>query len=196
MMKPAAGTAAPEAITPLINARREVGLRAKPVRRPSAETASVADPSLSDMAVSPYAREVVTRLSRRPRERRSRRRATRKKFCKFLSHGARGCTRSRVAGRSLSLAGPDPGSLLDNDLPVHPRVRRADVEVGAGLFEGDRLRFALGQSAGIPVADLAFVERRRRVRKVADIGEGQRRARLDPNTGRPIGIFRIVVGDF
>src|SRR6516162_2143217 len=71
MMKPAAGTAAPEAITPLMKARREVGLRANPVGTPTAETTPVADPSLSDMAVSPYARQAVTRPSRRPRERQS-----------------------------------------------------------------------------------------------------------------------------
>src|SRR5215472_11707043 len=53
MMKPAAGTAAPEAITPLIKARREVGLRAKPVNTPSTEIASVVDPPLSDISVLP-----------------------------------------------------------------------------------------------------------------------------------------------
>src|SRR5215467_15275660 len=52
-MKPAAGTAAPEAITPLMKARREVGLRAKPVNTPSAEIASVVDPPLSDISVLP-----------------------------------------------------------------------------------------------------------------------------------------------
>src|SRR6516162_5777835 len=71
MMNPAAGTAAPEAITPLMKARREVGLRAKPVSIPTAETAPVSDPSPSDMAVSPYARQAVARLSQRPHERQS-----------------------------------------------------------------------------------------------------------------------------
>src|SRR5215467_10891405 len=52
-MKPAAGTAAPEAITPLMKARREVGLRAKPVNTPSAGMASVVDPPLSDISVLP-----------------------------------------------------------------------------------------------------------------------------------------------
>src|SRR5271157_1381052 len=237
MMKPAAGTAAPEAITPFMKARREVGLRAKPVRTPTAETASVADPSLSDMAVSPYARQAVTRLSRRSREHRSAVAEVRRRSLRVLSHGPRGCTRAvepvelyltklleaepvlvavcaeldltdrqlHLTGRLATATGNSvvriptifgrSSSLLDNDLPVHPRVRRADVEVRAGLFEGDRLRFALVQNAGIPVADLAFIERRGRVRNVADIGEGQRRARLDPSTGRPIGIFDIVVAD-
>src|SRR5215469_4818923 len=53
MMKPAAGTAAPEAITPLMKALREVGLRAKPVNTPSAGIASVVDPPLSDISVLP-----------------------------------------------------------------------------------------------------------------------------------------------
>ena len=42
--------------------------------------------------------------------------------------------------------------LLDDHLPVHPRVRRADVIVVARLVEGDRLRLPLLQYAGVPVA--------------------------------------------
>src|SRR6516164_5593147 len=107
MMKPAAGTAAPEAITPLMKARREVGLRAAtPVRTPTAETASVADPSLSDMAVSPYAHQAVTRSSRRPRELRLRRRGTRENFLRVFIARTSGPHKGCVAGWSLSLAGP------------------------------------------------------------------------------------------
>src|SRR6516225_11090301 len=91
-MKPAAGTAAPEAITPLMKARREVGLRAKPVSTPTAETASVADPSLSDMAVLP---KLARRLPGHPDALASanrRRRGTREIFTN-LSHGPRSRTR-------------------------------------------------------------------------------------------------------
>src|SRR5262249_61895806 len=42
--------------------------------------------------------------------------------------------------------------LLDDDLPVHPGVRRTDVVVDAGLRERDRFPLALGKDAGIPVA--------------------------------------------
>src|SRR5262252_4889750 len=74
-------------------------------------------------------------------------------------------------------------------------MRRADVEIGAGLLEGYLLRVALAQSAGVPIADLAFVEGRRRVRDVAGIREGHGRSRLDPGAGREIGVFAVVVAD-
>src|SRR5690349_14401352 len=66
---------------------------------------------------------------------------------------------------------------LDDDLPVHPRVRRTDVVVDAGLRERDRFRLALGQHARIPVA--TTLPRRRAVRQVADIREIQRAALRD-----------------
>src|SRR6516225_2480625 len=190
MMKPAAGTAAPEAITPFMKARREVGLRATPVRTPTAETASVADPSLSDMAVSPYAHQAVTRSSRRPRELRLRRRGTRENF--FASFyrtdlwAAQGVRRRLVAVFGWS------SSLLDDDLAVHPRVRRADVEVVARLGEGDGLRLALLQYAGVPIA---FPVGGRGVRDVADIGEGYGGPRFDPSPSREIRIFDVVGAD-
>src|ERR1700732_5422158 len=61
---------------------------------------------------------------------------------------------------------PPSCSLLDYDLPVHPRVRCADVEVCPRLGEGDGLRFPLIEWAGIPIADFALVERGGRVRDV------------------------------
>ena len=40
--------------------------------------------------------------------------------------------------------------LLDDDLALHPRVRRAGVIIGARLREGDGLRLALVQYASVP----------------------------------------------
>ena len=73
------------------------------------------------------------------------------------------------------------GELLQptHDLPVHPRMRRADVEVVPGLREGERLRLALLQHARIPFADLSPLERSGGMRGITDIGEGQRRASFD-----------------
>src|SRR6202040_3749684 len=90
---------------------------------------------------------------------------------------------------------PPSFSLLDYDLPIHPRVRCADVEVCPRFGEGDGLRFPLIEWAGIPIADFALVERGRRVRNVPDIGEGHRCPGLDPSAGRPIGILDIVVAN-
>src|SRR6516165_6032034 len=90
------------------------------------------------------------------------------------------------------MAFPLSFSLFDDDLPVHPRMRRADVVVAAGLGEGDGLRLALLQHAGIPVA---LLKRRRRVLDVTDIGEGDCGAGLHPNAGRSVGILDIVRTD-
>src|SRR5215472_17928481 len=85
-----------------------------------------------------------------------------------------------------------PRSLLDDDLPIHPRMRGADVIIGAGLREGDRLRLALLQCAGIPVA---LLKRGCRVLDVTDIGEGDRGPSLNPSAGRAIRILDVVVAD-
>src|SRR5262245_28568745 len=75
-----------------------------------------------------------------------------------------------AAGRSPPPAGPPPSrtmhpatamaasrllrepSVLDDDLAIHPRVRRADVVVDARLREGDAAGRARDEHAGVPVA--------------------------------------------
>jgi hypothetical protein len=76
-----------------------------------------------------------------------------------------------VSLASSSRAGRQPRRslpLLDDDLPVHPRVRCADVEVCPRLGEGDGLRFPLIEWAGIPIADFALVERGREAQSWLD----------------------------
>jgi len=99
-------------------------------------------------------------------------------------------------------AGSPPGrlpstlvSLLDDDLPVHPGMRCADVEVITGLREGERLRLALLQYARIPFADLPPLEGGSGMRGITDIGEGQRRAGFDLGTTREKDILHIVGAD-
>src|SRR5580704_4192742 len=72
-----------------------------------------------------------------------------------------------AASMPAQAATPPSCSLLDYDLPVHPRVWCADVEVCTRLGEGDGLRFPLIKRAGIPIADFALVERGRRVWNVS-----------------------------
>src|SRR5262245_32316922 len=74
-------------------------------------------------------------------------------------------------------------------------MRCADVEVITGLREGERLRLALLQYAGIPFADLRPLERGSGMRGITDIGEGQRRAGLDLGASREKDIFHIVGAD-
>src|SRR5205814_1671007 len=78
---------------------------------------------------------------------------------------------------------------LHDDLPVHPRMRRADVVVDARLREGDGLRLARRNDTGIPVA---LLPRRRAVRQVADVREVQRAPRLDPDAARHVAVFHVV----
>src|SRR6516162_10454636 len=103
--------------------------------------------------------------------------------CRWLTATASSSSRATNNGRSV---------LLDDDLAVHPRMRRADVIIVARLVEGDRLRLAFRQRAGVPIA---LLKRRRRVGEIADIGEGYRGPCLDPGTAGPIGIFDVVVAD-
>src|SRR5882724_5197171 len=86
-------------------------------------------------------------------------------------------------------------ALLDDNLPVHPRVWCTDVVLDTRLVEGDGLCLARGQNSGIPTPDLAVFKRRRRVRRVADIGEGHRGPRLDSGASRKVGILDVVVAD-
>src|SRR5215472_8555686 len=88
-----------------------------------------------------------------------------------------------------------PRESFDDDLPVHPRMRCADVKVVARLIEGDLLRLARVQDSSVPASDFAAFERSRSVRCVAGIAEGQRRARLDLGTTREKDIFHIVGAD-
>lgn len=85
-----------------------------------------------------------------------------------------------------------PGSLLDDNLPVHPRVRRTDVIVAARLREGDGLRLALLQYAGIPFGRFLL---RCGVGDIADIREGYACSRLDPRAPRPIPVLLVAVAD-
>src|SRR5260370_2638741 len=66
-----------------------------------------------------------------------------------------GCPITRyAAGAPPRPVGGERGlwfQLFDDDLPVHPRGRRADIIVGAGIREGDGLRLALLPSARIPI---------------------------------------------
>src|SRR6516162_10376891 len=70
--------------------------------------------------------------------------------------------------------------LLDDDLAVHPRMRRADVIIVTRLSEGNGLRLALLQYAGVPIA---LPVGGCGVRDVADIGEGYGGPRFDPSPG-------------
>src|SRR5215831_7918874 len=88
-----------------------------------------------------------------------------------------------------------PRESFDDDLPVHPWMRCADVKVVARLIEGDLLRLARVQDSSVPASDFAAFERSRSVRRVAGIGEGQRRARFDLGTTREKDIFHIVGAD-
>src|ERR1700740_2144539 len=83
-------------------------------------------------------------------------------------------------------------SLLDDDLPLPPRMRDADGIIGSGFREGDRLRLALLQRPGIPVA---LLKRGCRVLDVTDIGEGDHGPGLNPSTGGAIRILDVVVAD-
>src|SRR5215813_1938857 len=83
-------------------------------------------------------------------------------------------------------------ALLHNNLPIHPGMWRTDIVIGPRLRKGDGLRAAAGQITGIPRARF---HRRGCMIEVADVREGQRGPRLDPNTGRPVGVFHIVVPD-
>src|SRR5712691_5671846 len=85
-----------------------------------------------------------------------------------------------------------PGRLLHNDLPVLPRMRQADVVVVARLRKCDGRRAALHQHAGVPLASL---HRRRRVREIADVGEGHRGPRLDANASRREAVFDVARPD-
>src|SRR6516165_7420122 len=84
---------------------------------------------------------------------------------------------------------------LHDDLPVHPGVRRADVEVGPRLVESDRLRLARAQHSSIPSPDFAAFEGSCGMWCVAGIGERQYRPRLHPDAGRGIDIFHIFVAN-
>src|SRR5438876_9634800 len=78
---------------------------------------------------------------------------------------------------------------LHDDLPVHPRMRRADVVVDPRLGEGDGLRQARRNDTGVPVA---LLPRRRAVRQVAHVREVQRAPRLDPYAARHEAVLHVV----
>src|ERR1700730_756311 len=84
------------------------------------------------------------------------------------------------------------GRSLDDHLPIHPRMRRADVVVDARLIELDGFRLALGQRARAPAV---LLQRARVVRNVADIAEAHRRAALDPGAGRRKAVLGIMGAD-
>ena len=65
--------------------------------------------------------------------------------------------------------------------------------MNTGLGNGDRFLFALGQSAGVPIAYLALIERRGRVWNIAHIGKGYGRPGLDADTRRPITVFYMPI---
>ena len=110
-----------------------------------------------------------------------------------LAASSRSSARRRTAARQIPHL---IAVLLDYDLTVHPRVRRADVIVVAGLVESDLLRLAGRQRPGVPVPDLPVVKRCRRMRRVARIGEGHSRPRLDAVALRKVTKLDIVVADF
>src|SRR5258708_39166385 len=83
--------------------------------------------------------------------------------------------RPSLACRSLSITLNH--DLLHDHLPIHPRMRRADVVVDARLAERDGLRLAFGEPAGRPLTDRHCG---RIVRNVADIAERHGGAGLDP----------------
>lgn len=64
--------------------------------------------------------------------------------------------------------------------------------MNTGLGKGDRFLFALGQSAGVPIAYLALIERRGRVWNIAHIGKGYGRPGLDAER-RPITVFYMPI---
>src|SRR5438132_11521872 len=78
---------------------------------------------------------------------------------------------------------------LHDDLPVHPRMRRADVVVDPRLGEGDGLRQARRSDPGIPLARLP---RRGAVRQVAHVREVQRAPRRDPYAARHEAVLHVV----
>src|SRR5262245_30994844 len=80
-------------------------------------------------------------------------------------------------------------TLLHNDLAVLPGMRETDVVEVAGLRERDCLRLALEQDTSVP---LAAVHRRRRVRQIADVGEGHGAAGLDSDTRRREAVLHVV----
>src|SRR6266850_1459265 len=79
--------------------------------------------------------------------------------------------------------------LFHDDLPVHPGMRRADIVVVPRLREGDGLRLAVRNHTGIPVA---LLPRRRPMRKVADVREVQRAARLDTDAAGHEAVLHVV----
>src|SRR5215470_5492754 len=82
---------------------------------------------------------------------------------------------------------------LHDHLPVHPRVRRTDVVVDAGLRERDRLRLAIGKHARIPVG--AALPGGRAVWQVADVREIQRAALGDAHPGRHEAVLDVVAAN-
>src|SRR5207253_2070255 len=83
----------------------------------------------------------------------------------------------------------DHRALFHDDLAVLPGMGQTDVEVVAGLGEGDRLRAAFDEHPRVP---LTTFHRRRRVWKIADIGESHGGARLDPNARWPEAVLHVV----
>src|SRR5262245_21772570 len=79
--------------------------------------------------------------------------------------------------------------LLHNDLAVLPGMGQTDVVEVAGLREGDGLRLALEQDSRVPLASL---HRRRRVRQIADVGEGHGGPGLDADARGREAVFHVV----
>src|ERR1700761_6860362 len=86
---------------------------------------------------------------------------------------------------AFSLGGPS----LDNHLPVHPRMRCADVVIDAWLVERDGFRLALGQRTRGPAVLLQCA---RVVRNVADVGEAHGGAALDPRASGRKAVLGII----
>src|SRR6202158_5609008 len=84
------------------------------------------------------------------------------------------------------------GDLLHDHLPIHPRMRRADVVVDAGLADRDVFLLALREPAGAPLADWQCG---RIVRDVADIAERHGGAGFDPRPRRREGVLGIAAAD-
>src|ERR1700730_7526294 len=128
--------------------------------------------------------------------------ATRTRLCSTFPKDTQNCRRRRPPPSSeCTWRLPPPADragepLLDNDLPVHPRVWRADVIVVAWFVEGYRLRLARVQHPGIPTADPAVFKGGCGVRRVADILKSHRGPCFHAGAPRSIGIFDVEVADF
>ena len=90
--------------------------------------------------------------------------------CRHATPKAEISTNKSSARRCIAV--PPIFKLLYDYLTVHPRVRRANVVIAAGLVEGDGLGLARAQRPRIPVPNFAVVKGSRGMRRVAGIREG------------------------